>query len=63
MEGPNPRHLATFTSSVLQKEKLEWVEGFTQDNEQANSKGRILTRLSCHPTSCHLLSVFLAFGP
>ena len=50
MQGPNPRHLATFTSSLVQKENLEQVEGFTQDDEQMNSKGRVLTSPSCHPS-------------
>lgn len=69
MQGLNPRHPSTFTihhqkfTFLLQKEKMEWGEGFTQDNEQVKSKGRILIRLSCHPTFRHLLSVLLALGP
>lgn len=63
MQGGNLGHLATFTSSLLEKQKLEWVEGFLQDKEAVDSKGRVLTRLSCHTDLCHLLSVLLALGP
>lgn len=39
MQGLKLRHLATFTSSLFQKEKLEWVEGFLQDKEWTAQAG------------------------
>lgn len=63
MQGLNLGHHALFSSSLLIKEKLEWVEGFLQENEEMGSKGRVPTRLSCQTNFCHLLSAFLALGP